>query len=106
MNPLRTADKANRRRPETPLAQAVTRRLHDFSVVREPQIIIGAHVDHIGAALKGDVIFLVRGNHALSLPQPCCFDVGDFSGVAIFSSEVTHISLSNPESLCPIVRSA
>ena len=103
---LRAANKAYRCRTETPLVQAIARGLYDLGVVRQAEIVVRTHVDDIGATLEGDVVFLVRGDHPLGLPQPCRFDFGDFCGVAVFGSEVTHISLSNPESLCPIVRSA
>ena len=103
---LSAADEPNRRRAEPPLAQTVAGRLHHLRVIRKTEVVVRAHVDHVRTAREGDIIFLIGGNNPFGLPQTGRFNVGDLCGVALFCSLIAHINPSNPESLCPIDRSA
>ena len=102
MNALSAADKTHRCGAKTPFVQTVAGRLLHFGIVGEPQVVVGAHIDDVGAPLEGDVVFLVRDNDALGFPETCCFDLGNLFGIARFSGLVTHINPSNPKSLCLI----
>ena len=86
VNALGAADKAHRRGAKSPLVKAVAGCLLHLAIIGETQIIIGAHIDHIGTALEGDVVFLIRRNNALGLPQPCRLDLGNLCGITLFSA--------------------
>ena len=59
MNTLCAAYEANRCCPESPLLKALTGCRHDLRVIGQPEIVVGAHVDHVCSAFQADVIFLL-----------------------------------------------
>src|SRR5512143_3684966 len=64
---LRPADEAYRREAEAPPREAVARRGDEPRVVREPQVVVRAEVEHAGAALELDFGRLRARDDALSL---------------------------------------
>ena len=54
---LSAADEPNRRRAEPPLAQTVAGRLHHLGVIRETEVVVCAHVDHVRTAREGMSFF-------------------------------------------------
>ena len=64
---LRPADEAHARQPVTPLVQRGMRRLAHPGILRQPEIVVGAQVQHGDPAVRPDMRTLGGGQHALVL---------------------------------------
>ena len=69
VNRLRPADEAHGRAAETVFVERFVRRPDDFRVVREPEVVVRAHVDDFAPVLEADVRRLRAGDHALVLVE-------------------------------------
>ncbi len=66
---LRATDESDRSHAITPVVERLMGRPHDLGMIRETEIVIGAHVQDIGTALHADVSLLGRREHPLALPE-------------------------------------
>ncbi len=71
---LGAADEAHRRHAESVVVQRFFCRRDDALVIGEPEIIVGAEVDHLSAAAHLDRSALGRGDHALVLVKTLAAD--------------------------------
>ena len=67
---LRAADEADRGQAVAPVVEGLVGRLHDLGVIGQPEVIVRAHVQHVGPALDADVGLLRRAQDALALEEP------------------------------------
>ncbi len=73
MNRLRPTNKPNARHPIAPLVQSPVRRFQNRRMIRQPQIVVGAHVQDFRAT-RCDFRLLRTFNHTLALEQTRLLD--------------------------------
>jgi len=69
VNRLGSADEPYRRETVSPPVQALVGRADNLRMIRQPEVVVGAQVDHLSAIGHADVGSLRRGQHALVLVQ-------------------------------------
>ena len=70
MQVLRAADEAHARHPVAVRLEGLVRGGDDLRMVREPEVIVRAEVQHLAAVVEADVRVLRRGHHELVLVEP------------------------------------
>ena len=95
MNPLCATNKTYRRGTKAPFLQAIASRLLHVGIVGQTKIIIRTHIDDIGTVFEGNVIFLLRNDHTLGLPQSGRLDLCYLVNITLLRYLVTHVSPSN-----------
>ena len=78
VNVERAADKAHGRAAESAVFITFTRRVDQFLGIRQPEIVVGAHVDHLFAVGGGDLCALRGGDDALALKKTVRLDFFHF----------------------------
>ena len=85
---LRAADEADGRAAEAVFVERLVRRLDDFGIVREAEIVVRAHVDDFAPVLKTDVRRLRAGDHAFFLVKT---GFADFRETGLRRFEITFV---------------
>src|SRR5690242_20742777 len=98
MDGLFAADKSNRREAVTPALERLFRRLHNSRMVGQPQIIVGAHVQHVFAALQFHPRLLRRRQRSLVFIETGLPDFIE-AGCQMLADASVQFMPSSPESL-------
>ena len=69
--------------------------LDDGGVVREPEVVVGAEVQHLPAALDLDVRALRRRHHELRLVRPLLAQAGEGLGELVLQLSVHQASVQS-----------